>query len=192
MNGFKAGVFLAVVALTLSSSSCRFFRRPKPVPPPPPPPPSVPVKPAPKPGPIPPPPELPPQHPEVSQPPAQPEKLPPPPRRRPPSHPHTTPEPPEPPETATPPAPVPQLEQILTPAQQQAYNEEIDRNIASAQRIVGDLSRRRLSGEQRTYLVRIRTFIEQANKARGSDLFRAKNLAERANLLAQDLLRSVQ
>ena len=86
---------------------------------------------------------------------------------------------------------MPHLEQILTPVQQQAYNEEIDRNINSAQRTVMALGSRRLNGEQQTYLDRIRAFIQQATEARKTDLFRAKNLAERASLLAEDLLKSL-
>jgi len=92
----------------------------------------------------------------------------------------------------TPLAQVPQLEQILSPEQQQAYNDEIDRNISRAQRTVSALNGRRLSGEQQTYLDRIRTFLQQASEARKSDLFRARNLAERASLLADDLAKSLQ
>ena len=86
----------------------------------------------------------------------------------------------------------PQLEQILTPQQQKAYNEEIDRNISRAQRTLAALGDRSLNSEQQTYLERIRAFLKQAENARKSDLFRARNLAERASLLAADLLRSVQ
>jgi hypothetical protein len=92
----------------------------------------------------------------------------------------------------TPPAQVPQLEQILTSDQQQAYNDEIDRNISRAQRTVTSLNGRRLSAEQQTYLDRIRTFLQQASEARKSDLFRARNLAERASVLADDLAKSLQ
>jgi hypothetical protein len=84
------------------------------------------------------------------------------------------------------------LEQILTPQQQKAYNDEIDRNVSRAQRTLAALGGRRLNGEQQTYLERIRAFLKQADEARKTDLFRAKNLAERASLLADDLLRSVQ
>jgi hypothetical protein len=86
---------------------------------------------------------------------------------------------------------LPQLEQILTQQQQRAYNEEIDRNIVRTQRTLSALAGHRLNEEQRTYLERIRAFLAQAEEARKSDLFRARNLAERATLLADDLLRSV-
>jgi hypothetical protein len=87
---------------------------------------------------------------------------------------------------------VPQLEEVLTPEQQQSYNDAIERNIVRAQHTVDVLKTHRLSEQQSTYLERIRTFIEQAKDARKSDLFRAKNLAERASVLADDLLRGVQ
>jgi len=88
--------------------------------------------------------------------------------------------------------PLPQFEQVLTPEQTKAYNEEIERNIADAQRAVAMVENRRLNGEQTTYLARVRAFIDQANEARKADLFRARNLSERARVLAEDLLKSVQ
>lgn len=207
MTGIKTCVFMTALILALVSPSCSLFRRSKSKTPPAPqpaptaqgpqtnPPPSKPQQVS-----LPTPPEVPPQQPSITQPPVPPEKLPPAPHprtRRQPKRTQTTETPaptPTTPEPATtpPPQPVPELVQILTPAQQQAYNEEIDRNIARAQRTVSALSGRRLNGEQQTYLDRIRTFVLQASEARKTDLFRAKNLAERAGLLADDLLKSFQ
>lgn len=96
---------------------------------------------------------------------------------------------PEPPAAAV---PLPQFEPDLTPEQTKAYNEEIERNISDARRAVAMVENRRLNGEQTTYLARVRAFIEQANEARKADLFRARNLSERARVLAEDLLKSVQ
>jgi outer membrane biosynthesis protein TonB len=180
----KQCLLLAALSLALLSPSCSLFHRSakaKPLVLPP-----APAAPAPKPAP--PPPEVQPQPPNVQPPPAETGKVPPPPRRRqrPPAAAVVEPPP------APPPSPPPQLEQILTPQQQKAYNEEIDRNTARAQRILAALGGRRLSAEQQTYLERIRAFLQQAEEARKTDLFRAKNLAERASLLAEDLLRSVQ
>jgi hypothetical protein len=87
---------------------------------------------------------------------------------------------------------IPQLEQMLSPEQQRAYNEEIDRNIGSAQKTVALLNARKLTREQSGYLDRVVAFIQQAIEARKTDLLRARNLAERANVLAEDLLRSIQ
>ncbi len=135
------------------------------------------------------PPEIPPQTLDIQPPPLEPLQVPPPPHRRPrPSAPAAE----TPPAPAPQPPPLPQLEQILTQQQQKAYNEEIDRNIARARQTLVALAGHRLNEEQRTYLERIRAFLAQAEEARKSDLFRARNLAERASLLADDLLRSVE
>lgn len=204
MTGIKTCVFMSALILVLVSPSCSLFRRSKnKVPPAPQPAATAPGPqanpPASKPqqAPLPAPPEVPVQQPSISKTPIPPEQLPPAPRprRRSPKRSQTAETPAQPPTpTAPEPAatPVPELVQILTPAQQQAYNEEIDRNIARAQRTVAALSGRRLNGEQQTYLDRIRTFVQQASEARKTDLFRARNLAERAGLLADDLLKSVQ
>ncbi len=151
------------------------------------------------------PPVISPQHPDLTQqtPPTPPEeKLPPPPKKRGSRSARTREVPAEPPADQTPAAqapdpgetaaPVPQLEQILTPEQRQAYLEEIDTNIGRAQKTVDAVQGRHLSAEQKTDLARVREFIEQAKEARKGDLFRAKNLSERASILAEDLNRSVQ
>ncbi|HEX8984907.1 MAG TPA: hypothetical protein VF767_05745 [Bryobacteraceae bacterium] len=206
----------AVLAALLFAPSCRLFRKSTAVPPPPPPPPaptetepaSAPAE-KPKQVSIPTPPEISPQHPDLTQPsPSQVEgKLPPPPRKR--RHTrsaHTREVPPEQagePAAPTPPPapaaapeetalPVPQVEQIFTPEQRQSYLDEIEANIGRAQRVVDSVQSRALTREQKTDVARIREFIAQAKDAREADLFRARNLAERASILAQDLNRSLQ
>ena len=185
--------------------SCRLFRKSAKTPPPQPP--AAPTEQAPprqeKPAgqvALPPPPQIPSPKPDLTQQPPTPtaEKLPPPPRRR--SRHKVTepaasqpPAPTPPPETAAvPESQVPELEQILTPEQRQAYIEDINTNIGRAQKTVDALRGRRLSRDQKVYLARVRAFVEQAREARKTDLFRAKNLAERASVLADDLLRSAQ
>jgi hypothetical protein len=185
---------VAALALATLTPSCRLFRRsPKQVPFAPP----APAQPAPAKPPVtlPAPPEIPPQNPDLSQqaPQAPAGQLPPPPRRpRPPHARESADTAPPAPVPEPPPAAIPELEQILTPRQRQAYNEEIDRNVAVAQRTVEALQGRRLSREQTDYLTRVRAFIEQANQARATDLVRARNLSQRASVLAEDLLKSVQ
>ncbi|HOL71195.1 MAG TPA: hypothetical protein PLA43_18115 [Bryobacteraceae bacterium] len=197
MKGIKICAIAAMLAVILVSSSCGVFRRSKDtakasaprsvlILPPPKEPPIQTVS-------LSSPPELAPQEPGAWMPPPTEERFPPapqPPKRA--RVRETAEAPAAQPEPAAPLAQVPQLEQILTPEQQQAYNDEIDRNIMRAQRTVAALDGRRLSGEQRTYLDRIRTFLQQASEARKSDLFRARNLAERASLLAEDLAKSLQ
>jgi hypothetical protein len=192
MKRARLAVALAIV-LAAVTPSCRLLRRhPRQAPfVLPPPAPAVQAQP---PAPLPVPPEMPVQPLDWSQtePPLAPGELPPPPRRRP-----RAPRPQEPGEAApapaeTPAPEIPQLEQILTAQQRQTYNEAIERNIAVAQRTVEALQHRRLSRQQAAYLARIRAFIEQANQARATDLVRARNLAERASVLAEDLRKSVQ
>jgi len=187
--------------MTLGTPSCALWpfhkRKATPVPPPAPAPAAPVAPPKPREVTLPAPPRLPATEPDIGQtgPSLPGESLPPPPHRRPKPRPHedadaqpAAPEPePEPPAAV----PLPQFEQILSPEQKQAYTQEIDRNIADAQKAVSAVEGRRLSGEQATYLARVRAFIEQANEARKADLFRARNLAERAKVLAEDLVKSV-
>ncbi len=199
---------LAIVALLLLATfapGCRLFnRKAKIVPPPPPAPPpvetSTPKPPAAQQPTVPPPPQIPPEQPNLAGQPA-PEapvvKLPPPPKRhgrrsqQPQQQSQETP-PVQPGETPPASPAVPELEQILSPQQRQAYNEAIDANIGRAQRTLDAVQSRRLNPDQKTTQERIRAFVQQANEARRTDLFRAKNLAERAAVLADDLLRTLQ
>jgi outer membrane biosynthesis protein TonB len=92
----------------------------------------------------------------------------------------------------TKPSPPPQLTQILTAQQQQEYNRGIDQSITRARRALASVIARNLTPEQRATADRVRTFLAQAEEARRQDLIRAKGLADRADLLAQDLVKSVR
>lgn len=99
---------------------------------------------------------------------------------------------------STPPAPTPpaiqhqpQLTQILTAQQKQAYNRAIDQSIGRARQALATVTGRSLTADQRMTADRVRIFVAQAEEARKQDLVRAKGLADRADLLAQDLLKSV-
>jgi hypothetical protein len=206
MTGRRFAVATAACTLFLLAPSCRLFRKSTKAAPPPAPAPTQPAQRPPsaarQPAALPAPPEISPQDPDLSQQPPAPSsgKLPPPPRRR--GRPRTsesagTAQPPAQPPAedttaAAPEAEAPQLEQILSPEERQAYLEDIDSNINRAQKTVDTLQGRNLSGEQKTYLARVRAFMDQAREARKTDLFRAKNLAERASVLAEDLMRSAQ
>jgi len=189
----KRVLLLVVLVLAALAPGCRVFRRSRTAPPPPPP--RALVKPpdtTPAPQPLPEPPQL-----TVSEPnlpaeaPLLEQEWPGPPRR--PRRPRLAPaaEEAEAPEVA-PAAPVPELAQILTPEQATSYNAAIDRNLQRAQRTARLLRSRKLNRDQAVYLERITSFIQQANDARRSDLVRAANLAERAAVLADDLLRSLR
>ncbi len=189
----KRVLLLVVFVAAAFAPGCRIFRH-SPAPPPPPPPRAL-VQPPAKtavPQPLPEPPQLatgeqalPAEAPPIEQ------EWPGPPRR--PRRPRPAPatEEAEAPEVV-PAAPAPELAQILTPEQETSYNAAIDRNLDRAQRTAHLLRSRKLSRDQAVYLERITSFIQQANEARKTDLVRAANLAERAAVLADDLLRSLR
>lgn len=78
---------------------------------------------------------------------------------------------------------------MLTAEQQVVYRRAIESAIAQARQSLASLAGRSLDAEQRATADRVRTFLHQAEEASKDDLVRARSLAERANLLAQDLLR---
>lgn len=96
------------------------------------------------------------------------------------------------PPPAPPPAPTPQLRPILTQQQRQELDRTINARIRRARQTLAALEGRRLSKEQAAAVNQIQTFIGQAEEARKVDLIRASNLAERADVLAQDLIRRVR
>lgn len=86
--------------------------------------------------------------------------------------------------------PVPRLGQILTAEERQTYNRMIDNSIEAARRNLTIIVGHKLRPDQQEAVRRIRAFIEQAGTARERDLALARNLADRALLLAEDLARS--
>ncbi|HYL34669.1 MAG TPA: hypothetical protein VEV17_02010 [Bryobacteraceae bacterium] len=92
---------------------------------------------------------------------------------------------------APPAAPAPRLGQVLTPEQQKEYNGAIDQSLERAQGSLRAIGNRQLSAEQRASLEEIQNFIRQAQATRASDLPGARRLAERAEVLARNLERSV-
>ena len=83
--------------------------------------------------------------------------------------------------------PVPRLGQVLTTLQRRELNETIDRSLDAAQSSVAAVVQQTLSADQVNSVRRIRAIIGQARETRQQDLALAKNLADRARLLAQDL-----
>jgi hypothetical protein len=190
-------VMLVVLLLTPGLVSCRLFRKPpRPIPPPFRPPVQTDStqaqKPAEPPAPAPPPEITPsePAEPMVMIPDTVQRPLPPPPKpripvSRPVQQPPAQPAPP-------PPGPAPQLRPILTPSETQELERAISDRVSRAQGILRSLERRRLSRSQAGLASQIRTFIAQAEEARKADLLRANNLAERAEVLAQDLAQQMR
>ncbi len=81
----------------------------------------------------------------------------------------------------------PQLRPMLTPAQRQELERVVGERLRRAQGVLALARGRSLSGDQAELANQVRTFIRQAEEARETDLLRANNFAERAEVLAQDL-----
>jgi hypothetical protein len=89
------------------------------------------------------------------------------------------------------PTPAPKLGDVLTADQQKRFNASVDQSLAHAQASLESVERRQLNKDQQAEVEQVRSFIQQAQGARSSDLAGAKSLAERAEVLARDLAASV-
>lgn len=89
-------------------------------------------------------------------------------------------------------APPPRLGDVLTPAQEREYNSSIDQSLTRAQASLSALGNHRLTKEQQSVVGQIQSFIQQAQTSRKTNLPAAKSLAERAEVLARDLVGSLR
>lgn len=195
LQGVLAALLLA--ASVLPSSGC-LFRKKKPTPPPA----QIPVaKPAPpaKQDPMPPPPKVEAQAPPLSTVPAPPEEIdvpnPPPQQPRRPRRPtpaQAQPAPQEPAPQVQPAPEPPKLVQLLTADEQRRYQGELEQYLRNADAIVAQASTRTLDAQQSDMVIRIRSFTQQARDQRETDLMTARNLAQRADVLAKDLQRTLR
>jgi hypothetical protein len=78
---------------------------------------------------------------------------------------------------------------MLSSAQRQELQRTISERIGRARAVLKSLEGKRPAREQ---VIQIQTFIDQAEEARKTDLLRANNLAERAEVLANDLASRVR
>lgn len=95
------------------------------------------------------------------------------------------------PSNPPPAAPAPQLGPVLTAAQQRQYNSAIDESLEHAQTSLRSIGNRTLTKQQQANLEETQNFIRQAQATRGTDLAGARRLAERAEVLARNLERSL-
>lgn len=91
-----------------------------------------------------------------------------------------------------PPAAAPRLGDIMTPDQERQYNLAIDQSLARAENSLKAVANRKLSKEQQAVVAQVRSFIQQAQTTRKTNLTAARSLAERADVLARDLAGSRQ
>lgn len=192
MKNQRLWALLILLMLVPAMTSCWPFRKKKPVTPAPPPPPHQQT--VPKPVQFPPPPaiEQAPSEPPIPEEPL--ETIPPPPQKKRPSpsgprvQPAPAPQEPEPEPEPPPTPPSPSLQPMLSAQQKQELEAMVHKRITSARLSLTSIQNRSLNPEQKAALNQIRTFLEQAEDARKTDLIRANNLAERADVLARDLV----
>jgi hypothetical protein len=92
-----------------------------------------------------------------------------------------------------PPAPAPLvLAELLTDAQRADLLKRCDEALKSAQGSLERLSARTLPPDAAESMARVRVFVQQAQQARERDPQTALQLAQRAEVLARDLLKSVR
>jgi len=85
----------------------------------------------------------------------------------------------------------PVLSPELTPDEQSAAQRQAQQSLHVAQRNLAAILGRKLSTTQTELSERVRSFIVQASEAlRGGDVLRARNLAQKAELLSYDLVKS--
>lgn len=101
---------------------------------------------------------------------------------------------------ATPaPAPAPTAEStplrlgaILSPERQRQYQADLKRSLTAARAATSQAGTAALTPTQKETMVRVETFIQQAEATAGQDLATAVQLARRAELLGQELSRSLR
>jgi hypothetical protein len=84
------------------------------------------------------------------------------------------------------------LGEMLTPEQERQYNTAMDQSLQRANANIARVSKRQLSKEQQSVVAQVQSFIEQAQSTRKTNLTAAKSLAERADVLARELARTVR
>lgn len=84
------------------------------------------------------------------------------------------------------------LEEVLPEDRRRQFETDFSRSLAQARSALNQTSGRRLNAAQRQTTERIRTFLQQAEQAKKGDLATAVQLARRAELLADDLRKSLQ
>ena len=99
---------------------------------------------------------------------------------------------PDPPKPAPAPTESPRLGALLTPEQQRDQNVRINRSLDAAAKSLSAIEKRTLSTAQQAAVAQIRGFMAHAEQLRKTDLTGASSLAQRAQLLARDLLNSLR
>jgi len=88
-----------------------------------------------------------------------------------------------------PPAPLPKLKEKVPPQVAMTQNRELDEKLNSVKKALAVMGGKKLDAEELKTVQQIESFEKQAEQTREQDLVTAVNLARRADLLAQDLLK---
>jgi hypothetical protein len=86
----------------------------------------------------------------------------------------------------------PKLEQLLSPGEEQSYNQTIDQDLQRARKNLKSVQTKALSDSQKDVVTQVESFIKQAEDLRKTDLVEAKGLSHKADILSSDLARSLQ
>ena len=94
---------------------------------------------------------------------------------------------------APPPPPPPKLAPQLSPPEEERLRRDATARIDATERIIRQVADRRLGTHQQETLSTIQSFVDKARQALGTqDLQQAFTLADKAEALAQDLLRTTR
>jgi hypothetical protein len=93
---------------------------------------------------------------------------------------------------ATPVTPSPPLREIISGAQRRQYEAQFSQGVTRANAALKQASARALNAGQQETAARIRTFLAQASAMREDDISTALQLVRRADLLGQELLKSLR
>ena len=96
------------------------------------------------------------------------------------------------PSVAEPAAGAPHLGQMLSGAEERQYNLALDQSLSRTRDNVNLLANRHLTADQQSSLQEILELLRQANATRKVDLISARALADKAQVLARDLVRNVK
>ena len=88
--------------------------------------------------------------------------------------------------------PAPQLGEILAPQDKRRLNADIDRAMRNAEASLNSVSGKALNAQQQGAAAQAASFLRQAVEIRDQDLSSARSLAQRAEVIAGDLARSVK
>jgi len=89
-------------------------------------------------------------------------------------------------------APAPELGEVISPQLKHRMDAEIDRAVHNAQMSLQSLTGKNLSAQQQLAAAQAGSFLRQAVEMRKQDLSSARSLAQRAEVIARDLAKSVR